>query len=255
MRLDVLLTAGEVHPAEVAGRTVVVVDVLRATSTIVEALASGVRTIYPVASIEEALRLAHTLGREEVLLAGERKALPIEGFDLGNSPREFTAEKVGGKTLIISTTNGTAVMAAAQSAARIVIGSFLNLSAVVADLARSGAEPVLVCAGREGKFGLEDAVFAGRVAAGLMEALPDAEWELNDGARAALALVEPYADVEALFRATAAGRQITDAGLEEDLPFCAQVDRHDLVPVLHDRQITAAPAPPAATAAATAASE
>lgn len=250
MRLDVLLTPGEVLPADVAGRTVVVVDVLRATSTIVEALASGVRTIYPVASIEEALRLANTLGREAVLLSGERKALPIEGFDLGNSPRDFTPEKVGGKTLIISTTNGTVVMTAAQAAARVVIGSFLNLSAVVADLARSGADPVLVCAGREGKFGLEDAVFAGRVAKAVMEASPDAEWELNDGARAALALVEPYADLEALFRATAAGKQIADAGLEEDLPFCAQVDRHDLVPVLHDRQISAATAP-AATAAAT----
>ncbi|HEU4455993.1 MAG TPA: 2-phosphosulfolactate phosphatase [Longimicrobium sp.] len=250
MRLDVLLTPGEVLPADVAGRTVVVVDVLRATSTIVEALASGVRTIYPVASIEEALRLANTLGREAVLLSGERKALPIEGFDLGNSPRDFTPEKVGGKTLIISTTNGTAVMAAAQSASRIVIGSFLNLSAVVADLARGGSDPVLVCAGREGKFGLEDAVFAGRVAKAVMEASPDAEWELNDGARAALALVEPYADLEALFRATAAGKQIADAGLEEDLPFCAQVDRHDLVPVLHDRQISAAAAT-AATAATT----
>ena len=247
MRLDVLLTPGEVLPADVAGRTVVVVDVLRATSTIVEALASGVRTIYPVASIEEALRLANTLGREAVLLSGERKALPIEGFDLGNSPRDFTPEKVGGKTLIISTTNGTVVMTAAQAAARVVIGSFLNLSAVVADLARSGSDPVLVCAGREGKFGLEDAVFAGRVAKAVMEASPDAEWELNDGARAALALVEPYADLEALFRATAAGKQIADAGLEEDLPFCAQVDRHDLVPVLHDRQISAAAT--AATAA------
>lgn len=246
MRLDVLLTPGEVLPADLAGRTVVIVDVLRATSTIVEALGSGVRTIYPVASIEEALRLANTLGREEVLLAGERKALPIEGFDLGNSPRDFTPDKVGGKTLIMSTTNGTTVMSAAQSAARIVIGSFLNLSAVVADLARAGAEPVLVCAGREGKFGLEDAVFAGRVAAGVMEALPGGGWEMNDGARAALALVEPYADLEALFRATAAGRQIADAGLEEDLPFCAQVDRHELVPVLQDRQISASTAVPAA---------
>lgn len=246
MKLDVLLTPGEMVPGDIAERTVVVVDVLRATSTIVEALGSGARTIFPVPSIEEALKLANTLGREEVLLTGERKALPIEGFDLGNSPRDFTPEKVGGKTIVMSTTNGTTLMSAAGAAGRIVIGSFLNLSALVADLAATGAEPVVVCAGREGKFGLEDAVFGGRVAAGLMEAAPGAAWELNDGARAALALAERYADVDALFRECAAGRQITDAGLAEDLPFCARLDRHDLVPVLHDRQITAAAAPAAA---------
>lgn len=252
MRLDVFLTPGEMVSGDLAERAVVVVDVLRATSTIVEALGSGAKTIFPVADIEEALRLANTLGREEVLLSGERKALPIPGFDLGNSPRDFTPEKVGGKTLVMSTTNGTTLMSAAGSAGRIVIGSFLNLSAVVADLAKGGAEPVLICAGREGKFGLEDAVFAGRVAAGVMEAVPGAEWELNDGARAALALVERFGDLEALFRQTAAGRQIIDAGLEDDLAFCAQVDRHDVVPVLHDRQITPA-LPAAASAPATAA--
>jgi 2-phosphosulfolactate phosphatase len=254
MKLDVLLTAGELVPGDLPERTVVVVDVLRATSTIVEALGSGAKTIFPVADIEEAIRLANTLGREEVLLTGERKALPIEGFDLGNSPRDFTPEKVGGKTLVMTTTNGTRLMAAAASAGRIVIGSFLNLSAVVAELARSGAEPVILCAGRDSKFGLEDAVFAGRVAAGLMEAAPDAGWELNDGALAALALAERYADLEALFGECYAGRQITDAGLAEDLSFCAQVDRHDLVPILHDRQITAAaPAAPPVIAATPAA--
>ncbi|MEW5930864.1 MAG: 2-phosphosulfolactate phosphatase [Gemmatimonadota bacterium] len=237
MKLDVYLTPGEVAPADTADRVVVIIDVLRATTTIVEAIAAGAKAIYPVGSIEEALRLANTLGRDQVLLCGERKCLPIEGFDLGNSPPEFTAERVGGRTLVMSTTNGTTAMALAAGAARVLIASPLNLSAVVDELARADAEPVLVCSGRERHFGLEDAVFAGEVARRLMAARPG-EWEQNDGARAALALAERFELDEALFASTVAGRNITAAGLADDLAFCAQLDRHSVVPVLQDRQIT-----------------
>ncbi len=241
MKLDVLLTPGELLPGDIAERTVVVIDVLRASSTIVEALASGAKALFPVASIEEALRLANTLGRDEVLLCGERKSLPIEGFDLGNSPGDFNAERVGGKTLVMSTTNGTGAMMAASAASRVVVGSFLNQQAVVDELVRSAAEPVFLCSGRETKFGLEDAVCAGRMAALVMAATPDADWELNDAAIAALALSRTHDDLEAMFVRTAAGKQIFEAGLYDDLAFCAQVDRHDVVPVFHDRQISLVP--------------
>ncbi|HYH81876.1 MAG TPA: 2-phosphosulfolactate phosphatase [Longimicrobium sp.] len=244
MKLDVLLTPGELLPGDIAERTVVVIDALRASSTIVEALASGAKALFPVASIEEALRLANTLGRDEVLLCGERKSLPIDGFDLGNSPGDFTPERVGGKTIVMSTTNGTGAMMAAAAASRVVVGSFLNQQAVVDELVRSAAEPVFLCSGRETKFGLEDAVCAGRMAAAVMAAAGEgAEWELNDAAIAALALSESHDDLEALFAATAAGKQILEAGLDADLAFCAQVDRHDVVPVFHDRQITLVPVP------------
>jgi 2-phosphosulfolactate phosphatase len=242
MRLDVYLTPGELVPGEIAERTAVVIDVLRASSAIVEALASGARALYPVATVEEALRLANTLGRDEVLLSGERKCLPIEGFDLGNSPGEFTPERVGGRTLIMTTTNGTASMAAVGGGPRVLVASFLNLSAVVGELAKSGAEPAIVCAGREKHFGLDDAVLAGWIASRLMEAKPEAEWVLNDGALAAMALGRAFADPAALLPTTAAGQAIAAAGLGEDIAFCAQVDRHEVVPVLHDRQVTL-PAP------------
>ena len=240
MKLDVLLTPGELMPGDIAERTVVVIDVLRASTTIVQALSAGARALFPVASIEEALRRVNKLGRDEVLLCGERKSLPIEGFDLGNSPGEFTAERVGGKTLVMSTTNGTGAMMAASAASRVIVGSFLNQQAVVDELVRSGAEPVFLCSGRETKFGLEDAVCAGRMAAAVMAA--EGEWELNDGARAALALAERWPDLEALFAEVGAGRQIVEAGLGDDLAFCAQVDVLDVVPVFHDRQISLAPA-------------
>lgn len=240
MRLDVFLTPGEVAPADTADRVVVVIDVLRATSSIVEAIGAGARTIFPVSSIEEALRLANSLGRDGVLLCGERKCLPIEGFDLGNSPAEFTPERVGGKTLVMSTTNGTTAMSLAVGASRVLIASTLNLSAVVEELSRADVEPVLVCSGREKHFGLEDAVLAGQIATRVMEARAG-DWELNDGARASVALSERYGLDAEMFASTVAGRAISAAGLAEDLEFCAQVDRHSVVPVLQDRQITAAP--------------
>jgi len=240
-RLDVLLTPGELLPGDLSGRTAVVIDVLRASSTVVQALGCGARTIFPVADIEEALKLANTLGREEVLLCGERRALPIEGFDLGNSPGDFTRKRVARKTLVMSTTNGTAAMAAASTAERVVIAAFLNLSAVVRELVRSAAEPVLLCSGREGRFALEDAVCAGRITAGVMAAGGGVNWTLNDGAAAALALAKRFTDLPALFPTTAAGQQIVEAELEGDLGICARVDLHDIVPVLQDRQITLAP--------------
>lgn len=242
MKLDVFLTPAEIGPADLAQRAAVVIDVLRASSTVVEALNAGAQAIYPAGSVEDALRLVNTFGRDDVLLCGERKCLPIEGFDLGNSPREFTAERVAGKTLVMSTTNGTQVMALTSGAARVYIGSFLNLTAVVNELVRSDHEPVLICAGRERHFALEDAVCAGEIAARLMERRPG-EWTLNDGARAAVALARQYQASVALFRETAAGRILLDAGYEEDLAFCAQTDLRADLPTLHDRHITVLASP------------
>jgi 2-phosphosulfolactate phosphatase len=244
-RLDVLLTPGELSPTEITGRTVVVLDVLRASTSIVEALASGARTLFPVATIEEAIRLATTLGREEVLLAGERRALPIEGFDLGNSPLEFTRRRVSGKTIVMSTTNGTIALAAAGGGSRVVVGAWTNFRAVVQELVREDAEPVFLCAGRDRAFGLEDAVCAGQMARAVMKADADATWTTNDGAIAALALAERFPDPVSFFPSTLAGRAIIEAGLERDLAFCARRDIRTVVPVLNDRQITLAPAPEA----------
>ncbi|MEX0912324.1 MAG: 2-phosphosulfolactate phosphatase [Gemmatimonadota bacterium] len=237
MRLDVFLTPGEITPAALADRTVVVLDILRASSSIVQALSAGAKSIFPVASIEEALRLANTFGRDEVLLAGERRCLPIEGFDLGNSPLEFTEARVAGKVLVMTTTNGTAAMSLTLSAETVLIGSMLNLRAVVDELVRLEAEPALLCAGREKHFSLEDAACAGEFAARLMDERPG-DWVLNDGARAAVALAREFGTGSDLFELTAGGRSILDAGLQDDLDFCAQTDVRDIVPVFQERNIT-----------------
>jgi 2-phosphosulfolactate phosphatase len=250
MNVDVFLTPGEVVPGEVAGRTVVVIDVLRATSTIVEALSAGAKAIFPVGSIDDALRLANNIGRADVLLCGERRCLPIDGFDMGNSPREFTPDRVAGKTLVMTTTNGTHAMSLTAGAERVIIGSIMNLDAVVEDLASAEADPVFVCAGRERFFAMEDAICAGAMVKRLLEVRPG-DWTLNDGAVAASALMDRFGAGEDLLASVGAGKLLLDVGLQEDLALCAEVNRHALVPVLHDRHITlAAPLSPVAEAAA-----
>jgi 2-phosphosulfolactate phosphatase len=248
MRLDVFLTPGEVVPAEVSGRTVVVLDVLRATSTIVEALGAGAKAIYPVASIEDALRLAKSIGREEVLLCGERRCVPIEGFDLGNSPAEFTPERVSGKTLVMTTTNGTHAMTTlAAGAERILIGAVTNLEAIVGELVQTQAAPVFICAGRERFFALEDAVCAGAMVSRVLQERPG-DWVLNDGARAAAALYESFGVGADLFASVGAGKLLLNVGLASDIALCAERDRHSLLPVLYERHIalSSVPIPPAA---------
>jgi len=254
VKLDVFFT-----PAELAGHTgagrFVVADVIRATSSMVAALHSGARSVFPVASVDEAARLAQNLGRGEVLLCGERRGLPIEGFDLGNSPGEFVAERVAGKALVMTTTNGTqALLAVAElpspkggrgdgeggsSMGRgVLIGSFLNLGAVAASLAAGGDPVSIVCAGRAGMFALEDAVFAGALANRLLE-LVDGGLERNDAAVAAMAMAKRFGrSLRPLLRRTAAGQAIIEIGLEDDLDFCADGDRFDIVPAFRDRKIT-----------------
>lgn len=237
LRVETYFSAVEAESADMTGRTAVVIDVIRATTVIVEALASGARAIYPTVSVEEAIRLAHTLGREDTLLCGERKGLRVDGFHLGNSPREFTREKVEGKRLVMSTTNGTRALWACQAAERVVVLSFLNLKAVAR--AVSGASVLaLVCAGKEGRFALDDAVCAGLLLRELALVLGESgpgRLVLNDQSRSALALAAAFPLDEAFLRSCAAGAALVDIGLEGDLAACARPNRYALVPEMEDR--------------------
>lgn len=247
MRIDVAFTPAEIATTDIGERIIVVVDVLRATSSIVEALANGARAVSPASGIDEAVRVAQNIGRDQVVLCGERRTLPIEGFDLGNSPGEFTAERVAGKFLVMTTTNGTSAVLAAAHARRVLIGSLLNLGAVTAALDADGGPVTVACAGREKRFALEDAVCAGLIVERLTgrsgemadSLAPAGDGECSDAALAARSLSMRYADdLAALLRGTAAGRQLIEAGLEDDIDACARLDRHAVVPELHDRQIT-----------------
>jgi 2-phosphosulfolactate phosphatase len=211
MRVHVAFTPDEVLEAPVA----VVVDVLRATSTIAQALASGYRRVYCCREVEDALALREKLG--EGLLGGERKAVKIGGFDIGASPREVLEPR--GETLIYSTTNGTrAVLAASAACGEVLLGSLLNLSAVVAAVKD---DCVLVCAGFQGKFALDDAYCAGRIVALL-------GGEVNDAAKASALLARSFPSAHQALLARTYG----PPGLEEDIKFCAQENVVNVVPRL-----------------------
>lgn len=235
MKVDVYFSWGEINESLVDRRTVVVVDVIRATTVIVEALANGARGIFPTESTDEAARLASSLGREETLLCGERRGLKPEGFDLGNSPAEFTPEVVEGKQLIMSTTNGTRALLAAEDAARVLVGSFVNLSSVAE--AVSGEENLaIVCAGREQHFALEDALCAGALLL-VLAGENGRDLALNDAGRVALDLARWYPiDVDTL-RGTSAGKALMEIGLAGDLDLCASLDRHAVVPEMKERRV------------------
>lgn len=239
MTVDVFFSPAVVDEASVEGRTAVVIDVIRATSTLVEALANGARAIFPTVSTEEAVKLASSLGREDTLLCGERKGLKVEGFDLGNSPGEFTAGVIEGKQLVMTTTNGTRALVAAEGADRVIAASFMNLSAVAEALAGVPGL-VIVCAGRENRFSLDDALCAGVLIRTLEEG-GEEELILNDAGRVVRDLAFKYTvDVEFL-SSTAAGKALVDVGLDGDLELCASLDRHTLVPEMRERRINIPP--------------
>ncbi|MBL9124638.1 MAG: 2-phosphosulfolactate phosphatase [Planctomycetaceae bacterium] len=176
-----------VEPDALRGGTVVVIDVLRATTTIAAAIAAGARAVIPCGELEEARQIAAKFARSEVLLGGERGGLLIPGFDLGNSPRDYLPEVVGGKTIVFTTTNGTQALLRCRQAARVLTAGFVNLSAIasaVQDFARSAHESErihLVCAGTRGQITGEDVLLAGCLADRISAFARDADAPPPDG--------------------------------------------------------------------------
>ena len=239
MKIDVHFTPAGLAPGDVNGRGVLVIDALRATSTIIAALAHGAKAVVPTATPEEAVRVAANLEKNGVMLAGERRSLKIEGFDLGNSPREMVPTAVAGKTIVLTTTNGTPALIAAQGGDPVLIAAPANVSAV-AERARGmvleRGELVVICSGRDRQFALEDAYTAGRIVKLVKKGLK--KLELNDAGVAALAFTTLYPTWGEAFARTAAARQLEEAGLADDVAYAAKADRFALVPRYADRRIT-----------------
>jgi 2-phosphosulfolactate phosphatase len=244
MKIDVLWTPGELEGVALQQRTAVVIDVLRAGTTVTAAIAAGARAVVPAESTEEALRIAHSIGRGEVLLCGERQGARIEGFDLGNSPADFTPEVVRDRILVMTTTNGTEALMEVNGARTTFVGALVNLTAVARAVQASGGDPLVICAGRQGMVGADDALCAGLFVEEWLAAGDGSDAELNDGAIAALALAREHGEsVDRFFGRTAAGRALVQIGHGDDVEFCARRDTIPEVPVYRERQITrAAPA-------------
>jgi len=215
MRIHVAFTPGELTPAPVG----IVVDVLRATSTICQALASGYERVVCVGEIENARALAGP----GVALAGERQNVRIEGFDYGNSPRELEGEPAA-ETLVLTTTNGTRLLvAAAERFERVYVGSLLNVGAVAAAARESGEDVAVLCAGVLGELALDDAYCAGRIAQAI-------GGEPEDSAQAAIRLVESFPNAREGLGASRSAANLRRHGMEADVDVCARESVLDVVP-------------------------
>lgn len=237
MRLDLFVTPQEIPIFYTKGRRVVVVDVLRAGTTLCHALRLGAEKIIPVDSVEEATQLFGTLDRDSTLLAGEQDGQKLAGFDLGNSPSELRAEEVAGRTIVFASDDAGALLSRSMEAVEKLVLSFPNVGVVVDYLVASGDEEfTVICAGSNGRFALEDALAAGM----LVERLGPWEDEesLNDAARACWILYLAHRkDLAGAVRRSAQGRLLLQRGEEADVDLAVAVDTTPHIPIVREGRI------------------
>lgn len=214
----------------------VVVDVLRATSTIVTAFMHGCKSIVPVAEVEEAFQLAN--GRMAgALIGGERGGLAVEGFDLGNSPQEYTSTRVRGQTIILTTTNGSRAFRSLPEDTMGLVASFLNMGAATRYCLGQGRDVVFIPSGREGGFSLEDTACAGAIVEMIRKQLRDTT-HITDAALASEILYDHFrGKLVEMFQSSVHGRYLMEIGVKADLEYCAQIDVTDVVPIYRDGKI------------------
>ena len=239
MDLEVTLSPRALDEGSLDGRDVVVVDVLRASSTIVTALSNGARAVIPVAEQGEAGRLAASLDPDVSLLGGERGGTTLAGYGAGNSPLEYTREAVAGKTVVLTTTNGTRALALVRNARTAVVGCFLNASAAAGfiDRALQADRPVtILCAGSDGRVSLEDTLCAGLLVSRVAQ--PADVALLGDAAQIAFALYRGSEGqlARALFGAEHT-QQLIGLGHSDDVTYCARIDALSGLPVLRDNRV------------------
>jgi 2-phosphosulfolactate phosphatase len=231
-QLHVCLTPALIPLYQVENYIVVIVDIFRATSSICYGIENGAAAIIPVAEVEECA--AYREKGLNYLLAAERDGKVVDGFDFGNSPFSYTKENVAGKTVVLTTTNGTHALHISRSAKKIVIGSFLNLTSLCNWLKMQNDPILLVCAGWKNNFNLEDALFAGAVT----EQLKTGDFKLDDAAIAANDLFQMGKhDINEYLKKTSHSERLKKLGIEKDIAFCLQVDLTTAIPVLDGEKL------------------
>ncbi len=230
--LEVCLSPALLHLYDTKGAIVVIIDIFRATSTITAALHNGAKCVIPVASVSECINIGNNIPGS--ITAGERDGKIAEGLQYGNSPLEYPSGFITGKTLVLTTTNGTRLLHMVKGASEILIGSFLNLSSLCDYLVSKNSRVLLGCASWKDRFNLEDTLFAGAVVNRIQNA-----FEINcDGARAARHLYDQskgnYID---FLTDSSHYRRLSAFGLQHDMEYCATADLHPVVPYLDGNQI------------------
>lgn len=236
MNTEVFLTSSIVSEEDVKGRTVVVIDVLRACSTIATALDNGARSVVPVADMAQAGKIASNLDQQSYLLGGERDGEKIEGYHLGNSPLEYTPSKVDERTVIFNTTNGTVAIDQARSAEHLLIGSFLNAGRVVDFIREAGNDLTIICAGWRNRVSLEDTLCAGLMLYRLWEGTePEGS---SDTAHIAFTQYDHDRDnVEQALRRCNHAQRLVSMGRQEDVDYCLQLDALPVLPYYQDSRL------------------
>lgn len=225
--VDVCLTPALISLFNVEDYIVVIIDIFRATSSICYGIENGAEAIIPVAEVEECE--AYREQGLNYLLAAERNGEVVAGFDFGNSPFSYTKEKVSGKTVVLTTTNGTQALHLSRKAKKVVIGSFLNLTALCNWLKTQNENILLVCAGWKNNFNLEDTLFAGAV----IDQLKESDFKLDDAAIASNDLFQTGKDdINKYLKKTSHSERLKKLGIEKDIEFCLQVDLITAIPIL-----------------------
>ena len=239
MHIEIQFLPSSPNPNLLSDRVVVVIDVLRATSVMVHAMSQEASEIIPLATVEEAFRMAKAFPRGFVILGGERENKEIPGFDLGNSPKEYVAERVKGKKLILTTTNGTRAFHTVSSGKEILAGSFFNIGAIAQRCLESNRDLFIFPSGDKGNFSLEDTLCGGM----LIDLIIKKEKKqifLTDASYCAQTLYQRFKDnlLEA-FHLSHHGKELINRGFEDDLAYCAQIDMTPLVPIFREGVIRA----------------
>ncbi|MGB7572624.1 MAG: 2-phosphosulfolactate phosphatase [Thermodesulfobacteriota bacterium] len=239
MEIDIQLLPSPLDSDTLIDRTVVVIDVLRATSVMVQAISQGAIEILPLASAEEAFQMAKVFPPGSILLGGERESRQVPGFDLGNSPKEYVAERVRGKKLILATTNGTKAFHLVSFGKEILVGSFFNIGAAARRCLESDRDLLIFLSGDEGDFSLEDTICGGMLIE-LITRKGKKSISLTDASYSAQILYQRFKDnLLGAFHLSHHGKELINRGFEDDLVYCAQIDITRLVPIFKEGVIRA----------------
>ena len=229
MKVNVLLSPNNVDELYFTGKTSVVIDVLRATSVIVQALNNGAKEVIPVGSIDFAMKISVNAHGGQTLLCGERNTKIIDGFDLGNSPQDYTKGMVYGKSIILFTTNGSKAVVKAKYSDKLFITSFNNLSAIAEHLTALDQDVEIIAAGSHGMFCIEDTICAGALIQKMQSFKEDIK--ITDAAKASIVLNEQFgSNVLEMLRESEHGKLLIENGFEDDLKFCAELDNMPIIP-------------------------
>ena len=226
--INIILTPAEFEYYNIStnDNIIVVIDIFRATSTIVTALANGAKSVIPVSSVDEARRLK----ANGFLIAGEKNGIPIDGFDFGNSPLDFiNVEKIKNKDIVITTTNGTQAIQVAKDKGQIIIGSFLNLNAVADYVLQQNKDLVLLCAGWKNKFNLEDFVFAGSLTHYLYST-EKYELDSDSALLGYLTFDRSRRKLKEFLNMASHKKRLENLNLEADIDFCLTINKYPIVP-------------------------